>query len=64
MVYFQEEAAPLDLSHHLSRVTKNRTPSSIKNYYRFFKISGIGNLASGAFKPPRARNGTRGGGGI
>ncbi|GJN75256.1 hypothetical protein PLICBS_009353 [Purpureocillium lilacinum] len=47
MVYFQEEAAPLDLSHHLSRVTKNRTPSSIKNYYRFFKISGIGNLASG-----------------
>ncbi|UNI18978.1 hypothetical protein JDV02_005204 [Purpureocillium takamizusanense] len=47
MVHLKEQTAPLDLSHHLSQVTKNRTPSSIKNYYRFFKISGIGNLASG-----------------
>ncbi|KAJ6438555.1 aromatic amino acid aminotransferase [Purpureocillium lavendulum] len=47
MVHLKEHTGPLDLSHHLSKVTKNRTPSSIKNYYRFFKISGIGNLASG-----------------
>lgn len=38
---------PRDLSHHFSEVTKNRLPSAIKEYYKFFKIPGIGNLAGG-----------------
>ncbi len=38
---------PLDLSHHFSEVTKHRTPSQMKQYYRFFGIPGIGNLAGG-----------------
>ena len=39
--------APVDLSHHYSRVTKNRTASSIKDFYKYFAIPGIGNLAGG-----------------
>jgi hypothetical protein len=39
--------APLDLSHHFSRVTVNRKESSIKSFYKYFKIPGIGNLAGG-----------------
>ena len=39
--------APVDLSHHYSRVTKNRAASSIKQFYKFFAIPGIGNLAGG-----------------
>ncbi|EHL01457.1 putative Aromatic amino acid aminotransferase C56E4.03 [Glarea lozoyensis 74030] len=39
--------APLDLSHHFSRVTKNRKESSIKSFYKYFQIAGIGNLAGG-----------------
>ena len=38
---------PLDLSHHFSRVTKNRLPSKIKDFYKYFTIPGIGNLAGG-----------------
>ena len=38
---------PKDLSHHFSEVSKNRLPSAIKEYYKFFKIPGIGNLAGG-----------------
>jgi hypothetical protein len=38
---------PLDLSHHFSRVTKARQESSIKVFYKYFMIPGIGNLAGG-----------------
>lgn len=40
---------PLDLSHHVSRVTKQRKESSIKEFYKYFAIPGIGNLAGGMF---------------
>jgi hypothetical protein len=43
----KELAPPLDLSHHLSRITKNRLPSKIKDFYKYFSIPGIGNLAGG-----------------
>lgn len=39
--------APIDLSHHYSRVTKNRVASNIKEFYKYFLIPGIGNLAGG-----------------
>lgn len=38
---------PKDLSHHLSRATKTRAPSSIKAFYKYFQIPGIGQLAGG-----------------
>ncbi|SPN97246.1 related to aromatic amino acid aminotransferase I [Cephalotrichum gorgonifer] len=42
---------PKDLSHHFSEVTKNRHPSQIKEYYKFFQIPGMGNLAGGMPHP-------------
>ena len=39
--------APLDLSHYFSRVTAARQASSIKSFYKYFLIPGIGNLAGG-----------------
>jgi len=39
--------APLDLSHHFSRVTKQRVASTMKQFYKYFLIPGIGNLAGG-----------------
>jgi hypothetical protein len=44
---------PLDLSHHFSRVTKARKESSIKEFYKYFAIPGIGNLAGGRLKSHR-----------
>lgn len=38
---------PKDLSHHLSRSTKNRGVSNIKGFYKYFSIPGIGQLAGG-----------------
>ncbi len=38
---------PLDLSHHFSAMTKNRAPSQMKQYYKYFQIPGAGNLAGG-----------------
>jgi DNA-binding transcriptional MocR family regulator len=38
---------PADLSHHLSRNTANRAPSSIKAFYKYFKTPGIVQLAGG-----------------
>lgn len=38
---------PKDLSHHLSRATKSRQASSIKQFYKYFAIPGIGQLAGG-----------------
>jgi hypothetical protein len=40
---------PLDLSHHFSRVTAARQESQIKEFYKYFMIPGIGNLAGGKF---------------
>ncbi|KAL9125130.1 MAG: hypothetical protein Q9217_005619 [Psora testacea] len=38
---------PIDLSHHYSKTTKNRIRSNIKDFYKYFSIPGIGNLAGG-----------------
>jgi len=38
---------PKDLSHHLSRNAKARQASSIKQFYKYFQIPGIGQLAGG-----------------
>lgn len=38
---------PKDLSHHLSRATRSREASSIKQFYKYFAIPGIGQLAGG-----------------
>lgn len=38
---------PVDLSHHYSKSTKNRNASSVKEFYKYFRIPGIGNLAGG-----------------
>ena len=38
---------PKDFSHLYSETTKHRLPSKMKEYYKFFQIPGIGNLAGG-----------------
>ncbi|CAG7923095.1 unnamed protein product [Penicillium olsonii] len=38
---------PLDLSHHLSYATRNKKPSSVKSFYKYFQIPGIANFAGG-----------------
>ncbi|KAF2276519.1 aromatic amino acid aminotransferas-like protein [Westerdykella ornata] len=38
---------PLDLTHHLSRSTRAREASSVKEFYKYFAIPGIGQLAGG-----------------
>jgi site-specific recombinase XerD len=38
---------PLDLSHHYARITKARAISKIKQFYKYFAIPGIGQLAGG-----------------
>ncbi|KAF2427508.1 aromatic amino acid aminotransferas-like protein [Tothia fuscella] len=43
----KELPEPKDLSHHLSRTTRNRQASSIKQFYKYFSIPGIGQLAGG-----------------
>ncbi|KAL4758997.1 putative aromatic amino acid aminotransferase [Aspergillus foveolatus] len=40
-------SSPLDLSHHFSLTTKRRAPSAIKDFYKYFMIPGIANLAGG-----------------
>ena len=45
------KAAPLDLSHHFARSTPSRKESSIKEFYKFFAIPDIGNLAGGKTRP-------------
>lgn len=47
---------PKDLSHHYSEVTKSRQPSAIKEYYKFFKIPNIGNLAGGKDPHPAPKS--------
>jgi len=41
---------PKDFSYHYSRVTAARKESSVKSFYKYFMIPGIGNLAGGMFK--------------
>ena len=40
---------PVDISHHFSITAKNRKPSRVKDFYKYFSIPGIGNLAGGAY---------------
>ncbi|KAI1154346.1 pyridoxal phosphate-dependent transferase [Nemania diffusa] len=44
-----ETATPVakDMSHHYSDLAKAQKPSSMKMFYKFFQIPGIGNLAGG-----------------
>lgn len=42
-----ERPSPKDLTHHLSRSAKAREASSIKQFYKYFQIPGIGQLAGG-----------------
>lgn len=44
---------PLDLSHHFSRVTVARQESKLKQFYKYFAIPGIGNLAGGKSQRPQ-----------
>lgn len=47
MTTIMEKPAPKDLSYHYSRVTRNRNASKMKQFYKYFSIPGIGNLAGG-----------------
>ncbi|OTB05859.1 hypothetical protein M426DRAFT_56168 [Hypoxylon sp. CI-4A] len=38
---------PKDMSHHFSDVTKARAPAKMKEFYKYFQIPGIGQLAGG-----------------
>ncbi|KAJ5176880.1 uncharacterized protein N7482_002757 [Penicillium canariense] len=42
---------PLDLSHHFSYASKNRSPSSVKSFYKYFTIPNIANFAGGLPHP-------------
>jgi hypothetical protein len=42
-----ELPAPKDLSYLFSRTTKARAASSVKKFYKYFSIPGIGQLAGG-----------------
>ena len=44
---FDERPLPIDLSHHYSLSAKNRLESSVKKFYKYFKIPGISNGAGG-----------------
>lgn len=37
-------APPSDLSHHYSYTTRNRNPSSIEDFYKYFLIPGVRSL--------------------
>ncbi|KAI4180456.1 MAG: hypothetical protein L6R41_007233 [Letrouitia leprolyta] len=47
MLHSTGKREPLDLSHHFSHVTKNRGSSAVKDFYKYFRIPNIGNLAGG-----------------
>ena len=42
-----EQPPPVDISHHYSKTTKNRNVSSVKDFYKYFRIPGVANLAGG-----------------
>lgn len=56
MAAIMEKPAPKDLSYHYSRVTKNRAASKMKQFYQYFFIPGIGNLAGGMFDLSNSTN--------
>lgn len=41
---------PKDMSHYYSDVTKARKPNKMKQFYKFFEIPGVGNLAGGSYR--------------
>ncbi|KAJ6155496.1 hypothetical protein N7470_006062 [Penicillium chermesinum] len=45
-------AAPLDLSHHFSFVSKNRHLSDVKDFYKYYLIPGIANFAGVSMPHP------------
>ncbi|GME25989.1 Aminotransferase class I/classII [Neofusicoccum parvum] len=47
MASSQDLPKPVDLSHHVSRNAQSRVPSSMKSFYKYFAIPGIGQLAGG-----------------
>lgn len=42
-----DKPKPKDFSHYYSVTTTHRVPSKMKEYYKFFRIPGVGNLAGG-----------------
>lgn len=42
-----DKPVPKDFSHYYSVTAAARKPSAMKQYYQYFKIPGIGNLAGG-----------------
>lgn len=42
-----EQPAPIDISHHYSKTTKERKISGVKDFYKYFRIPGVANLAGG-----------------
>lgn len=51
MASSQDLPKPVDLSHHVSRNAQSRVPSSMKSFYKYFAIPGIGQLAGGPAAP-------------
>jgi len=43
----KELSPPMDFTHFYSRVSKQRNASTMKAFYKYFLIPGIGNLAGG-----------------
>ncbi|KAJ5689228.1 hypothetical protein N7462_003620 [Penicillium macrosclerotiorum] len=44
-------APPVDISHHFSFAAKNRTPSGVKSFYKYYLIPNIANFAGGLPHP-------------
>lgn len=44
-----DKPSPKDFSHYYSFTTAARFPSAMKQYYKYFQIPGIGNLAGGMY---------------
>lgn len=52
-----DKPVPKDFSHYFSVTTAGRKPSAMKQYYKFFQIPGIGNLAGGKSQVASLRSG-------
>lgn len=42
---------PIDISHHLTAMTRSREVSHMKRFYKYFIIPNIQNIAGGASHP-------------
>ena len=40
----------VDLSHHFSELAKNRHPSALKSFYRYWRKPGVIGLAGGTYR--------------